>query len=180
MLKGDELNFSAFTYLREAAKSEDTQPQDQVITWQFTQGNVGMGFGGSEVPASVFQAVNPIYILIFGLVFTALWGFLGNRGLEPSTPVKFAFGLLQLGLGYGCIWFGAVELRRERHGGGRLAAADVPAADDRRAVPVPGGAVHGHQALAHPTGQHGDGDLVPGHGLLAVPGGDAGPVRCRR
>jgi POT family proton-dependent oligopeptide transporter len=109
VLKGNELNFSAFTYLREAAKADDARPQDQVITWKFTKSDIGMGFGGSEVPASVFQAVNPIYILIFGLVFTALWGFLGKRGLEPSTPVKFAFGLLQLGLGYGCIWFGATS-----------------------------------------------------------------------
>ncbi|MBN1395851.1 MAG: peptide MFS transporter [Pirellulales bacterium] len=59
-----------------------------------------------EIPASLFQSVNPIYILIFGLLFTALWGFLGKRGLEPSTPTKFALGLLQLGLGFGVLWLG--------------------------------------------------------------------------
>ncbi len=45
--------------------------------------------------------------MVFGLVFSALWGFLGARGLEPSTPVKFAFGLLQLGLGFMCLYWGA-------------------------------------------------------------------------
>ena len=60
-----------------------------------------------EVPASTLQSINPLYILLFGLAFTALWGFLGTRGLEPSTPVKFALGLAQLGLGFGCIWYGA-------------------------------------------------------------------------
>jgi POT family proton-dependent oligopeptide transporter len=60
-----------------------------------------------ESPASVYQAFNPIYILIFGLAFTALWGFLAARRLEPSTPVKFALGLLQLGLGFGAFWYGA-------------------------------------------------------------------------
>ena len=45
--------------------------------------------------------------MIFGLVFTALWGFLGARGIEPSTPVKFAFGLIQLGLGFAMLYFGA-------------------------------------------------------------------------
>ena len=69
---------------------------------------VPRGFGGSEIPASVYQSVNPIYILIFGLIFTTLWGFLGNMGMEPSTPVKFAWGLIQLGVGCGCIWFGAL------------------------------------------------------------------------
>ncbi len=109
ILKGDKLTFSGFTYLREAAKHEEATPEDQVITWKFAKSNVGMGFGGSEVPASVFQSVNPIYILLLGLVFTALWDYLGTRGLEPSTPVKFAFGLIQLGLGYSCIWFSTIR-----------------------------------------------------------------------
>jgi len=59
------------------------------------------------VPASIFQAANPVFILTFGLAFTGLWGFLGKRGWEPSTPVKFAMGLLQLGLGFGALWIGA-------------------------------------------------------------------------
>lgn len=55
----------------------------------------------------MFQAINAVCILIFGLIFTALWTFLGTRGLEPSTPVKFALGLLQLGLGFAAFWYGA-------------------------------------------------------------------------
>ena len=79
------------------------------IDWLVTEGNIGMGVGGrsAETPASVFQSLNPVYILIFGLVFTALWGFLGTRGREPPTPYKFALGLLQLGLGFGAFWYGA-------------------------------------------------------------------------
>ncbi|HEX2616397.1 MAG TPA: hypothetical protein VHL57_02580, partial [Flavobacteriales bacterium] len=49
----------------------------------------------------------PIFILVFGLLFTALWGFLGARGIEPNTPVKFDLGLLQLGLGFVALWYGA-------------------------------------------------------------------------
>jgi POT family proton-dependent oligopeptide transporter len=60
-----------------------------------------------EIPASWFQSINAVYILVFGLVFTALWGFLSKRGLEPSTPIKFGLGLLQLGLGFGAFWYGA-------------------------------------------------------------------------
>ncbi len=62
-----------------------------------------------ETKASTYQSLNPAYILVLGLLFTALWGFLGARGLEPSTPVKFAFGLAQLGLGLGCFWMGAAQ-----------------------------------------------------------------------
>ena len=77
------------------------------MSWTVDADSVGMGVGGNEIPASTFQSVNPIYILVMGLVFTVLWGFLGRRGLEPSTPFKFALGLLQLGLGFGAIWWGA-------------------------------------------------------------------------
>lgn len=70
---------------------------------------VGLKVGGTEIKASVFQAANPIYIILFGLVFSWLWGFLGRRGLEPSTPVKFGLGLLQLGLGFGALWYGAAH-----------------------------------------------------------------------
>ena len=40
-------------------------------------------------------------------MFTALWGFLDKRGIEPSTPIKFVFALVQLGLGFGALWMGA-------------------------------------------------------------------------
>jgi len=78
------------------------------IDWKVEQDTVGMVVANrkSEMPASIFQAANPIYILIFGLVFSALWTWMGSRRIEPSTPVKFAFGLLQLGLGFGVFWFG--------------------------------------------------------------------------
>ena len=89
------------------AASQQANQGEPVATWTITAEHVGMGVEGSEVPASVFQATNPIYILLFGLVFTALWGFLAKRGREPSTPTKFVFGLAQLGAGFGALWYGA-------------------------------------------------------------------------
>ena len=68
---------------------------------------VGMKVFGTEIKASIFQAVNPVGILTFGLVLSMLWAFLGNRGLEPNTAIKFSLGLLQLGLGFGAVWLGA-------------------------------------------------------------------------
>jgi proton-dependent oligopeptide transporter, POT family len=49
------------------------------------------------VPASLFQSINPIYIIILGPIFAALWLWLGRRGLEPSTPAKFGLALAQIG-----------------------------------------------------------------------------------
>ncbi len=78
----------------------------ETLDWPIQPEQVGMGIGGAEIPASEFQAANPIFILVFGLLFSALWAFLGARKLEPSTTVKFALGLLQLGLGFGTLWYG--------------------------------------------------------------------------
>lgn len=103
--EGRVFTLDQLSALRQAAQSR----RETVVraTWTITSEHVGMGVGGEEVPTSVFQATNPIFILIFGLVFTALWGFLSRRRLEPSTPVKFIFGLLQLGAGFGVLWLGA-------------------------------------------------------------------------
>jgi POT family proton-dependent oligopeptide transporter len=102
------VTMTGLNYLRENAKRTDAGLEDKSAEWTFTEENVGkIGLGGSEIPASVFQAVNPIYIMIFGLIFTFLWGWLGARGREPSTPVKFALGLIQLGLGFSMLYFGA-------------------------------------------------------------------------
>ncbi len=95
--------------LREKKKQQD-EDLDFEIQWTVAEDNEGMGIAKrtQEMPASTFQSVNPIYILVFGLAFTALWTFLAQRGLEPSTPVKFALGLMQLGIGFGAFWYGAV------------------------------------------------------------------------
>ncbi len=52
------------------------------------------------VPASVFQSINAIYIVLLGPIFAALWVWLGRKGLEPSAPAKFGLALAQLGLGF--------------------------------------------------------------------------------
>ncbi len=112
--KEKRLTMTGLTYLREyvkifddPAKGQTLSFDEKTIPWKYTRQNVGMMVGGSEVPASVYQAVNPIFILIFGLIFTMIWGYMGARGIEPSTPVKFAMGLIQLGMGFGCFFIGA-------------------------------------------------------------------------
>ena len=60
-----------------------------------------------DVPASIFQSINSIYIILFAPVFAALWALLGRKGIEPSAPAKFAFALLQVGLGFLIFVWGA-------------------------------------------------------------------------
>ena len=60
-----------------------------------------------DVPASVFQSINSIYIILFAPIFAALWALLGRKGIEPSAPAKFALALLQVGLGFLIFVWGA-------------------------------------------------------------------------
>lgn len=59
------------------------------------------------VPTSLFQSINPIYIVLFAPVFAALWQWLGRKGLEPSAPAKFGLALTQVGLGFLIFVWGA-------------------------------------------------------------------------
>ncbi len=60
-----------------------------------------------DVPAALFQSINPIYIIILAPMFAALWVTLGKRGLEPSAPAKFGLALAQVGLGFLVFVWGA-------------------------------------------------------------------------
>jgi POT family proton-dependent oligopeptide transporter len=92
------------TVLDQAKKDGKTK-----VSWTITAEHVGMVTDGKEMPASTFQAANAIFIVTLGLIFSALWGFLASRGLEPSTPVKFSLGLIQLGMGFVAFWYGAAH-----------------------------------------------------------------------
>lgn len=59
------------------------------------------------VPASLFQSINPIYIVLLGPIFAWLWLSLGKRGLEPSAPAKFGLALLQVGFSFLIFVWGA-------------------------------------------------------------------------
>ena len=62
---------------------------------------------GWELTASQFGSLNAFFIFLFAPAFAWLWMFLGRRGLEPSTPIKFALGIAQAGLGFGALVIGA-------------------------------------------------------------------------
>ena len=55
---------------------------------------------GYEMPASYFQSVNPLAIILLAPLFSSMWLRLGNRNAEPSSPKKMAIGLALVALGY--------------------------------------------------------------------------------
>lgn len=59
-----------------------------------------LDFSGISIPSTWLQSVNSIFIIMFAPVFAWLWVALARRNLNPSTPAKFGFGLILLGLGF--------------------------------------------------------------------------------
>jgi len=51
-------------------------------------------------PASWYQSINPLFVVAFAPLFILFWSFLAKRGIEPSTPMKFAMGILLLSIGF--------------------------------------------------------------------------------
>ena len=66
-------------------------------------------FGSFEIPAGWFQTLNPTFIIILAPVYSAMWVALAKRQLDPSTPAKFALGLIILALGF-VVMIGAAQL----------------------------------------------------------------------
>jgi len=53
---------------------------------------------GHSFPASWYQSLPPLFIIMFAPVFAFVWVRLGNR--NPSSPAKFTIALVLLGLGF--------------------------------------------------------------------------------
>ena len=66
----------------------------------FADRNVNREIFGWTMPASMTQFFNPAFIIIFGSIFSVMWVKLSAIGKNPSIPMKFSLGILQLGLGF--------------------------------------------------------------------------------
>lgn len=62
---------------------------------------------GYTMPAGQVQIFNPFFIVAFAPLFTLSWNWLNKRNAEPNVPVKFAIGLILVGLGFLALVFGS-------------------------------------------------------------------------
>ena len=53
-----------------------------------------------EIPASVFQSVNALFIIIFGTIVGGFWIWWQRRGHEASSLLKMAIGTIIMGIGF--------------------------------------------------------------------------------
>jgi POT family proton-dependent oligopeptide transporter len=60
----------------------------------------------SEVPATWFGVLNSFFIVVLAPMFSKMW----EKHWNPSGPVKFAVGLVLLGLGFAVLAYGAAGI----------------------------------------------------------------------
>lgn len=62
---------------------------------------------GFQFTASQLGSLNAIFIILFAPIIAWLWTKLSEYKLEPNTPLKFALGIIQAGLGFLMLVIGA-------------------------------------------------------------------------
>ena len=79
-----------------------------VLIWVASLGMLGREFGmdQSEVPATWFGVLNSFFLVILAPMFSRMW----TKYWNPTAPIKFATGLILLGLGFGALSFGAMGI----------------------------------------------------------------------
>ncbi|HMO80654.1 MAG TPA: peptide MFS transporter [Pyrinomonadaceae bacterium] len=68
---------------------EQTPTALNLFAFDFTERMIG----GFEVPATWFQTINSLFIILLAPVIAGFWTFLGRRQIILSSPLKFAIGL---------------------------------------------------------------------------------------
>lgn len=66
----------------------------------FADKNTDRFIFGWEMPASWFQSINPLAIILFAPLFASTWTSLGKKDKEPPSLVKQAIGLFLLAVGF--------------------------------------------------------------------------------
>jgi len=83
-----------------------------IVFWMvFHQNSISLTWWAEDhsraLPGILSNAINPLYIIILSVPLALFWGWLDQRGLEPSTPVKMMIGMILTGLSFVILYFAA-------------------------------------------------------------------------
>ncbi len=70
---------------------------------------------GFTVPATWFQSLNPLYIIIFGTVVAGFWANRKLKGKPSSSIFKMAIGVIIMGLGFVFMSFASLQYEQQGH-----------------------------------------------------------------
>ncbi|KRL86458.1 dipeptide tripeptide permease [Lacticaseibacillus pantheris DSM 15945 = JCM 12539 = NBRC 106106] len=74
------------------------EEQGSTVLALFAQNQTQLTLGSFHIPASWFQSLNPLFIVVYTPFFAWLWVHMGKK--QPSSPKKYVYGLIFAGLSY--------------------------------------------------------------------------------
>ena len=77
--------------------------------YAFEKTERNLGFINFEVPASWFQSINPLMIILLGFHVSAFWIFLKKKKIISSSLFKISVGIIIMGLGFVFMYFASLE-----------------------------------------------------------------------
>ncbi len=86
----------------------------------YTKQKTDLHIGSFEVPASWFQSVNAIFILLFATIVGSFWIWWRKKGKESSALFKMAIGIIIMGVGFLFMSKAATEVKLD--GAGKVIA----------------------------------------------------------
>ena len=66
----------------------------------FVENNVNRSLFGQTIPTPIFYALDPLFIILIGVLFSVLWLYLRKRNKDPSLPTKFSLSLFVMSSGF--------------------------------------------------------------------------------
>ncbi|MBM7051659.1 peptide MFS transporter [Rothia sp. ZJ1223] len=64
----------------------------------YSESRINWNIFGLQLTPEFMNSINPVFIIIFGAIFTAMWTKMGDK--QPATPVKFAIALILIGIAF--------------------------------------------------------------------------------
>ena len=77
--------------------------------YAFEKTNRNLSFVNFEIPASWFQSINPLMIILLGFHVSAFWVFMRKKNITSSSLFKISVGIIIMGLGFVFMCFASHE-----------------------------------------------------------------------
>jgi len=84
-------------------------------TTLFIERVVNRDFLSTVIPTAMFQSINPVAIIILSPILSFIWLKLAKANKNPSTPLKFALGILFMAIGFLIMTFAVAITKQHTH-----------------------------------------------------------------
>lgn len=84
--------------------------QNGLTLTMFARDYTVLNIGGFDLNPEIFQSMNPFFVVFLTPIIVGIFGWLRNRGIEPSTPKKIAIGMFIAALAYVLMTLGSLDV----------------------------------------------------------------------